>query len=748
MDIDVNGDAEQHLQDTQDSTSEQQVTLQPTFDPVSWLSLLEALTGSPHESDKVFSWKASDGMLNTWRNRLTVNVVIADGQSFHDSYMTFPGMPSTAFSVDVMGAEFDTMLVSFTSMRAQMRTPAPTKPLHDALVRLGSHTWHSESAVRDMSSAWHGIKTLEGDSAVSTLNAIHARYQLMLNHMLLWTWLESVCARYSFPDKLSPKDGLTRLALALQRIVEGRIVGETIDPSSFHPSFPQEPYLVPMSSRAPRITDVSPFAKQKRLYDMLFLVLRKWVNFPEGTCSLAQSWLLGGLTALFGMPVLLLGDTYNLYLHVMRDGLNWRRALSSPSNLMPFFISLKDHPMRLTSSQNSAILHAMQRLHARYSFSNFDALSLEEEAMVVKARTRVSPDDMDITPTSRTHAGTSPPSSLSALSPSPTPSASANSGLLSATMLPVVHRKLNEVARVLRLLAQFIDAPAVFNRSTLQFAANSQDPDTRLLHHVSTNLDKFLPFRERAPSVRRIRRPEGPFTPERLRTRIGFFSALVFRTLTFGTDYFFEQLTVIPNGRLLPSQLAAWSRTLNIDHGYFVNNTIYGNCQSRDIADAPVLWAATAKERNLPFPLTQNIPVNPIPFNGFYKTVTRKEKAERNYAQRIYPQCGPLIGYLLTADYVYTGLVEMPSVDLMGSTISKINLGSCNGLRLLRLLDGLSTDIKAPGREARVQAAFAFFYGQMSARLMPDEQAHMGWDVITAEHLLCKISRMYDYLQL
>ncbi|KAI0037628.1 hypothetical protein FA95DRAFT_1473767, partial [Auriscalpium vulgare] len=203
----------------------------------------------------------------------------------------------------------------------------------------------------------------------------------------------------------------------------------------------------------------------------------------------------------------------------------------------------------------------------------------------------------------------------------------------------------------------------------------------QLVEFVSTNLDRYLPFREKAPSVKRARTSQGPYAPEHLRTREGFFSALVFRTLVYGARYMFDHPFFFNNPTTLVQHNSSMTKPDGkpLPKSYFVDNSIYGSRTSRTIADVERLWDATAQD--IPFNFTTAGTENHRhPFTAFY------EKAKRKEPKRVYPQCGDLIGYLLTADYVYVGVVAMPSVPEMGALIHTIAKGALFGLGVMGLI--------------------------------------------------------------
>ncbi|KAF8231105.1 hypothetical protein L208DRAFT_1278828 [Tricholoma matsutake] len=63
----------------------------------------------------------------------------------------------------------------------------------------------------------------------------------------------------------------------------------------------------------------------------------------------------------------------------------------------------------------------------------------------------------------------------------------------------------------------------------------------KFLAHVQENTDKKLPLHDYMPSCLCILEPGGPFSPDMVSTQEGLFSALIFRGITFHTDFLLQQ---------------------------------------------------------------------------------------------------------------------------------------------------------------------------------------------------------------
>lgn len=88
----------------------------------------------------------------------------------------------------------------------------------------------------------------------------------------------------------------------------------------------------------------------------------------------------------------------------------------------------------------------------------------------------------------------------------------------------------------LSLLSNFVKKVAVL--IDIQGEVKNQGS---LVHDMSIHRDFYLPFREHGPSrLAAVHSNPGPFHPEFVRTRAGFFSALIYCAVTFGAPMVYE----------------------------------------------------------------------------------------------------------------------------------------------------------------------------------------------------------------
>ena len=239
---------------------------------------------------------------------------------------------------------------------------------------------------------------------------------------------------------------------------------------------------------------------------------------------------------------------------------------------------------------------------------------------------------------------------------------------------------------------------------------------------VSKLRDKRLPFREHAPSRLAITAPGGPYGAENLRTREGFFSALIFRAISFSSES-------VKKGHIFFSTLAEYQALVkqhkdNIS--YLCIMSAYGPPQKiRSPALASDHWRSSELWEEF---LDEDVTLS---FSEFYQLLRQKN----------IKNVGELTAFLLAGDYVYAGVVEMPSVEEVGSLIWQLKKGALSGLRDIGLV---SEDSKVSVTEKEVISAFRSSYDFTKQKLdhYPGLADAITFDPLMMEHSLCKFHRL------
>ncbi|TFK62887.1 hypothetical protein BDN72DRAFT_902867 [Pluteus cervinus] len=240
----------------------------------------------------------------------------------------------------------------------------------------------------------------------------------------------------------------------------------------------------------------------------------------------------------------------------------------------------------------------------------------------------------------------------------------------------------------------------------------------KLLKDVQKHSDKKLAFRDKAASRRRVLETPGPFSPVYLRTRAGFFSALVHRGITHHTQFLLENKTVF-------SSYEDFKRVAsqhNEPPTYFCDKSAYGQPTSRSIDFAPDYWETDSHAVHLDsWLLTPDS--QPVDFLSLYTTLLDAS----------IEAFGTLTIYLLAVDYALAGLAHHPSPLDMGTILHTVNAGGLTGLRKLGF----------PCRtEDETGQAFELVFKELKEKISEERQETMAFNVFTVEHALCKLDRV------
>ncbi|KAI0340232.1 hypothetical protein BDW22DRAFT_1431254 [Trametopsis cervina] len=241
--------------------------------------------------------------------------------------------------------------------------------------------------------------------------------------------------------------------------------------------------------------------------------------------------------------------------------------------------------------------------------------------------------------------------------------------------------------------------------------------------------DFLLPLRESAPSRYLI---STTFDPTFARTRNGLFSILLFRCISWNSDAFRQCPAEIR--RVQFTSCAEWVeyRHVLLSHfgpqhtDFYCNSRAFGQPVQQRVAQIhEMLWNTS---HTCDWPEPSQFPVS-------FKKMTELLRAAKD--KHGIPGLGALGLYLLAGDLHMHGVCDAPSVEEVGHRIVTINAGGMAGLKLLDYCSGTH------GRLDAVDA-FRRFYSDVLEDLTESQRVSYGWGTIVAEHLLCKIVRMWD----
>jgi len=293
------------------------------------------------------------------------------------------------------------------------------------------------------------------------------------------------------------------------------------------------------------------------------------LSYPQKPHSVAQSTLLRFFIENLGEESLLLADMYYIFKNFVGVVLKARSCRKvNETSFSRFMEDIRCHPIFDKTSDHNSVLRAMGKVYGQYVDHKADH---NDEAA---GQPEASPLGVQCVAT-----------------PMENPAAS-------GTTLG----KMQEALQFIKNVIPLVHMPTHLRSVNLAHATEVEGTSYKIVHQMSTNLDQYLPFREKAPSVRRIRQVGGPFDPQNLRTLPGFFSALVFRAVTFSTPYLFSHPPLLQS-------LDAWDELMSrikntvaeasTDHWYFCDPMVYGSATRRSVEIVPSLWSAAKSKWTL-----------------------------------------------------------------------------------------------------------------------------------------------------
>ncbi|KAF8059618.1 hypothetical protein FPV67DRAFT_1453989 [Lyophyllum atratum] len=535
------------------------------------------------------------------------------------------------------------------------------------------------SGMKDIANLWLGLRQLASHQARSSISSRQERRSIMMTNYVAWYWLDVFIAKKC--DMISQggdADGyqwLARLMLTVDLFIRQQSPSHVFIPGEFSPELPGTPYLCKNRwlHRKPE-TAFRQGANKLIISD----VIRHWLSFPSDDYRY-KSWFIGAILKVVGEDMLIMDRVWKTHQTLTKGSLMETRAKDvTEADAIPFLRALAAHPL------------------ADHESPQRKALSM---ATIMREATYY------------TAQGSTP-------------------------SRPPIHSLPPAIAHIGQERLALFDS---FLKGTLDFFyGNRPDPEHAALHTQLANApDRFLPFREHAPSRRNILVGHGPFSKHYARTREGFFSALIWRGVTFSSEF-----ALSTENPTLFHSLDHWNQVkidLNKPETYFCRKDAYGVPIAERSTDlVSKYWRASET-----FKWEELTKDGPVKFEDCWKWLSGGRPT------RFY-QLGPLSAYLLTCDYVYAGVVLPPTIEEMARTIRTINKGAVNGLNKLGLLYSVSWPAEAmmdvqPTRGdvevEKVQRGLQSIYDRMDRLLRPGVKRDVGLDLIMVEHTLCKFSR-------
>ncbi|KAI0709813.1 hypothetical protein C8Q76DRAFT_798600 [Earliella scabrosa] len=542
--------------------------------------------------------------------------------------------------------------------------------------------------------------------------AFHRR-RLMLCSAAAWYWLNESC------------NWLERLTARVYGDVANR-VAQDYSAADFLPHL-QGADVTGHLAR-PRVLEEN-FAP--RVHTEVLRLLRLWLNFPSHTNMLSAYFVMYVVGAFKNSDVLLLDGVWRTYRTICASILgNWRKPSAAPLSVLDSFgHAVATSPLADPSSVESQLMSQLSTAIETCSPGVrrwTDAFAHR----IVQGNTRPSEGQSTAmqtniyslsAPSSATNTDSMPSRELS-------PGSSSNRHPDShPTPVHVLERYAKHL---LPVAAALVRGTALPNPSELQSLVMQQP-------------DHFLPFRELAPSRRRVTAPGGPFHLELIDVPGAFTSCIIFHTLLFdspilqeGTHGYFQDCN-------------AWNDFLatndfnpdNPQSSRFFNISCYGTPQAQRRQGHIIAPEYFDFEQSW-HDLQNKHPAQLIPFEKFVlwiqgkRLALDKQRQKHRFSHFPHPKLvGKLIAYLLAADLVYAAKVAAPSLEDVAKIIHSNKLGSYHGLITAGLIPEQNASLD------QVTTAFRNVFDHLHHSICPVDREFIRFDGIMVEHLLYTYAR-------
>ena len=411
-----------------------------------------------------------------------------------------------------------------------------------------------------------------------------------------------------------------------------------------------------------------------RVVQTVVHVLEQWLQFPSDGPARQKAWFVHVVVTEFGYGMLYLDGIWKVYTNLrnrlFREG-PWR--LETFKTVKSLRSTTSDHPLYDPTSPERAMIDQMATLiDGIYHGSN--GSSADESSMA------------------------------------------------SGSSADGISQEIQNVANdEMRQFQSFLQQSL---RHALK-ESNGTEVHPKLAEILQNQPDKFLCFRELAPSRERSKSADGPYRSDLIRTIVGIFSAVVWRGITFATEFAMRGPMVFTSAEHFKSL------TSGLPVSYVCDKAAYGRSNpGRDAKLVDQYWDSLKGDTWERF-----VSNRVVPFMECWLFFVAERKR--------FPQLGPLASYLLTADLCYAGVAAAPTLDDMTTIIHSLNKTSVTTLERLHLISPRPEAKRSKGKcnkkECRraLECITKVIYDSIPQHL----HARLHVDLIMVEHTLCKFGK-------
>lgn len=542
------------------------------------------------------------------------------------------------------------------------------------------------ASIATISTVWNGLRAIQSSEAETNIINRFQRRCVMFTTYGAWFWLDGwileQCKKILQGAWIDSANWLFKLVKRVEMMRSLRQASKEFDPTEFGIDLPSRSYTY---NSPPAQWDTTIEAEHNKIISITIEILQHWLCFPTGKEAKEgrkKAWFIYVLIRELGEDVLILNQTWTAFNQTKN---NMFSAVNSSNPALfecalPFREAARRHPLHdKLSEEYSALSRVGDLLRSMRNGSLYKLVEGHSHAIG-----------------------------------------------LPVDRVPDEARYISD--KKFEKFLDYVHEMLVLDRVGLDGIASP----SRIQKEVANNPDSMMPFREHAPGRLRLMGDDGPFSTKTAATREGVFSALIWRGITFATNFSRDEDMVFDT-------LDDWNqkvrevRDKGANRSYICNSSAYGIHNSgRGPEHAEAYWRALDSND---WPLF--VKEGPVEFMECYKFFYTKSFPAR------FPQIGALCGYLLAADYAYTELVCKPTLEEVGSVIRTINRGGASGLEILGLIETRSrpTGTKStPGLE-ECQEGVRRVHAFLESHLSQEEWNQGHFDSIVIEHLLCKYSK-------
>ncbi|KAJ7470041.1 hypothetical protein B0H11DRAFT_2237846 [Mycena galericulata] len=577
------------------------------------------------------------------------------------------------------------------------------------------------TTARHFHAIWSGLDQLNTLHAMNSLRVRLDRECIMLTNFSAWRWLDAYCPeiiREAFKNQrrglVAGSNWIAKLAQDVTGVLENRVEHHLFHAAEYQLTLTTNGDFV-HSNKRPQM-----YLGDRELLDAVILlttrIIASWLQFPVAGVSRYQAWLVYAIIRTLGRGALMLDEVWRGYTQIRK-------------------YVLGESVARKHCNERFSHLCVELASHSLADSASTESLVLAELAELIGSIRTAPPSS----PPALIEMEPSPAHQVPLFDPTP-----ASRSVLPPTSHPLHTNLPDQVRRNLTRFADFIDEAWAVTVSP-HSVPNRTNWQTAML----ASTDRLCPFRELAPSRVRASGPDGPFGTEAVTTS-SFYSALIFRAITFNTDFFRTSQLCFRDHRDFERVMRAAEKQYSTQHGgdplpsFFCNSHAYGPHNPGRTVELARVYGPLVVSDNIAAQLSEARKQGrtTLAFTACWKWLKGKGSDKRVRFSNL----GPLGSYLLAADYTYTSprLVDPPTFEELGQIICTMNKGAVHGLERLGLIPQRPVSTKGDALQSTPAACvegLKIVHSMLSAHLSPEQQDQVHFDLIMIEHSLCKLSR-------